>query len=227
MPFSLSTARTSGALYLGLGVLGGFSIAYLPGFIHVPGDAVATYQNAADSEFLFRVSIASGLLHKVLLLGLAFLFSDLFGRHHKLAASSMIALVTISVAIYFVVMLDLYASLPLLDQNVESAASNASIFAENIRTYLAGMELVSIFWGLWLLPLGYLIIQTARVPRFIGIVLIAGGAGYLLNFFGPVLAPMIYTGPLLSIFMGSISAVGELGLALWLLTMGTRSNIAE
>ncbi|MEO1552461.1 MAG: DUF4386 domain-containing protein [Pseudomonadota bacterium] len=227
MAFSISTARASGALYLGLGVLGGFSIAYLPVFIQVPGDTIATYQNAVDSEVLFRVSIASGLLHKVLLLGLAFLFSHLFGRHSKTLASSMIALVSVSVSIYFVVMLDLYASLPLLNQSVDRAASNASIFAQHISAYLTGLELVSIFWGLWLLPLGYLIIQTALVPRYIGVVLIAGGAGYLLNFFGPLLAPTVYVGGPLSIFIASISAAGELGLALWLLIMGTRSNITE
>lgn len=221
--FSLSTARSAGILYLVLGVLGGFSIAFLPATIHVPGDASATFENASGSLSLFRVSIAAGLLHKIILLILAFLFVHLFGRQNPIVAAAMAALVCISVAIYVIVVSDLYLSLAYLPTEADAA----SMFLETVESYLGGLELVSIFWGLWLLPLGGLIIKTRRVPRWIGYVLILGGLGYLLNFFGPLLAPGVYAGSVLSIAMASVSAVGELSLALWLVVRGVSERLEE
>jgi hypothetical protein len=40
-----------------------------------------------------------------------------------------------------------------------------------------------LFFGLWLLPMGYVVITSKRMPVWLGRILIMGGAGYLLSTF--------------------------------------------
>jgi len=211
------TAKFAGLLYLLLGLLGAFSIAYVPTFIYVPGNASNTLANILEAPFLFRASIASGLLHKIVFVCLIFVLFDLFERYGKIAAGLMVTFAVTSVPIYFIVMLNLYDVVSLL-----SVVEIKQIVISNIKAYLTGLKFVSVFWGLWLIPFGYLILKSNAVPRIIGLMLIVGGIGYLLNFFGPLLMPNIYKGEILSMLMASISAIGELTVALWLLIKGVR-----
>ncbi len=49
--------------------------------------------------------------------------------------------------------------------------------------------MVSIFWGLWLIPLGLLVYKSGFIPRILGILLIINGAGYVTNSFTFLLFP--------------------------------------
>jgi hypothetical protein len=39
----------------------------------------------------------------------------------------------------------------------------------------------NVFFGLWLIPMGWVVITSGRMPKPLGWILIAGGAGYLLS----------------------------------------------
>jgi len=41
----------------------------------------------------------------------------------------------------------------------------------------------SLFFGLWLIPMGYMVVSSQRMPLWLGRVLILGGAGYILSTF--------------------------------------------
>lgn len=41
----------------------------------------------------------------------------------------------------------------------------------------------SLFFGLWLIPMGYIVLSSQRMPLWLGRVLILGGAGYILSTF--------------------------------------------
>ena len=45
------------------------------------------------------------------------------------------------------------------------------------------------FFGLWLLPLGYLVIKSGYVPKPLGVLLIIGCIAYIASLFIRVLAP--------------------------------------
>lgn len=44
-----------------------------------------------------------------------------------------------------------------------------------------GYYFAQIFFGLWLVPLGYLVYKSRMFPQALGVVLIAGGASYLVD----------------------------------------------
>lgn len=51
----------------------------------------------------------------------------------------------------------------------------------NIITHAWGVG--SLFFGLWLIPMGYVVISSGRMPVWLGRTLIIGGIGYILSTF--------------------------------------------
>jgi hypothetical protein len=84
-----------------------------------------------------------------------------------------------------------------------------------------------IFWGLWLLPFGWLVLRSGVAPTVLGILMLVGVAWYLLTFVGTVLDAS-YQDTLLArvagIVLGIPGTIGELGTALWLLIKGVPSR---
>jgi Domain of unknown function (DUF4386) len=50
-------------------------------------------------------------------------------------------------------------------------------------------EVGALFFGLWLIPMGWCVLRSRWMPRLLGWVLIVGGAGYVLSAFVAYLAP--------------------------------------
>jgi hypothetical protein len=86
--------------------------------------------------------------------------------------------------------------------------------------HAAGYLIAQIFFGLWLLPLGYLVYRSGFVPRAIGVLLAVGCFGYLADTFVQFLAPGIAES--VEPFVLAPAAVGELSLVVFLLVRGVR-----
>jgi hypothetical protein len=81
--------------------------------------------------------------------------------------------------------------------------------------------LVSIFWGLWLFPFGYLVYKSGFLPKVLGLFLMAGCFGYLIKFIGGFL---LHAHQLTFLKYVTLPAtIGEIGICLWLLIIGIRS----
>jgi hypothetical protein len=78
-----------------------------------------------------------------------------------------------------------------------------------------------VFFGLWLIPMGWLVLQARFGPRFLGWLLVAGGAGYLLNIFLAVLAPK--AGAWVGLFP-VVATIGEFWMIVLLLWTGLRRS---
>ena len=46
-----------------------------------------------------------------------------------------------------------------------------------------------LFFGLWLVPMGVLVLRSAGMPRLLGWLLVGGGVGYVLSAFVAALSP--------------------------------------
>ena len=89
-----------------------------------------------------------------------------------------------------------------------------------IDSYNNGLEISQIFWGLWLFPFGYLVYKSGFLPKFLGIFLMTGCVGYLITFFGGFLYSD-FNNTIISEIVGFPAPLGEFGICLWLLIMGT------
>jgi hypothetical protein len=77
-----------------------------------------------------------------------------------------------------------------------------------------GLLIAGIFWGLWLFPLGYLVFKSGILPRILGVLLIIGCFGYLIDSFGSFLLPGYNLG------IGLFTGLAEILFVLWLLIKG-------
>jgi hypothetical protein len=77
-----------------------------------------------------------------------------------------------------------------------------------------GIDIAGIFWGLWLFPMGYLVFKSGFLPRILGILLMIGCAGYLVQSFAAFLFPGFAVNIALFTFWG------EVLFPLWLVIKG-------
>jgi hypothetical protein len=83
-----------------------------------------------------------------------------------------------------------------------------------LRLHSYGINLAFIFSGLWLFPLGYLVFKSNFLPKILGILLVIGGFGYLIDVFAVFLFPNS------NISIGMLTGLSEIFFLLWLLIKG-------
>jgi hypothetical protein len=93
-----------------------------------------------------------------------------------------------------------------------------------LHSYSNGNQIASIFWGLWLFPFGYLVFKSGFLPKVLGILLMFGCFGYLIDFIGDFLF-LNYHKTIISAFITRPGSIGEIGICLWLLIAGTKERI--
>lgn len=219
------TARIAGFLYLIVAITGGFSMMYVPGLI-VSGDAAATVKNILANESLFRLGLVSALVCQVTFVFLVLeLFALLKGVNRKLALM-MTALVIASVPIACLNVLNQFAVLLLLSgadylsRFTADQVNSAVMFFLDLNVH--GIFIAEIFWGLWLLPFGWLVIRSGFIPRILGVLLLLGGCGYVINFHVHALFPAFQQ--TVSAITALPLAISELSIVFWLLIKGVKES---
>lgn len=219
-------ARTAGVLYLALAVFGMFGhFAAREGLV-VSGDATATVRNITENEFLFRLGFVSDLLAQTAFLLLALALYRLFKEVSRAQASLLVAFVVAAVPIAFLNMLNQFAALILAKGaeflNVFEPAQQHALALLFMELQYEGVAILSLFWGLWLLPFGMLVIRSGFIPKVLGYFLVAGFVGYEVDFLLHFLFP---EAPEIATDIALVPAtVGEIGTLLWLLSVGARQR---
>jgi len=216
-------ARIAGAVYLSLVVTAPFSLIYVPRKLIVPGNAAATANSILAHETLFRLGIVAELLSGVIFIFVVMALYRLLSGVNKTHASLMVTLVLVSVPISFLSVLNEVAALTLL-----RGAEFLAVFDKPQRDALAmlflrlhgqGNIINEIFWGLWLLPFGVLVIKSGFLPRILGAWLIINGFAYVAISFTVLLLPQ-YKNMVSNIAFPAL--FGEMAIVLWLLIKGAK-----
>jgi hypothetical protein len=220
------TARHAGLLYLVIVLASVYGHMYVPSQIFVMGDAAATAGNILANEFLFRSCIVAGLIETTAFLLLALtlycLLKDVNGQQAKLMA----ALIGVQVPVALVFAVVKFMALMTLKPDAQGmipaggVPGVAMIFLNIIRN---GSAVLGIFSGLWLFPLGMLIIRARFIPRALGILLVVSGAGNLVYGLLSVLFPNFVQTPVPAFVF---FVLGEIPVMLWLLTRGVKDHIS-
>ena len=217
-------ARIAGALYLLMGVTAPIGLIYVPSRLIVSGDATATADRIRASEWLLRIGIASELFHQALAIFLVLALYRLFKAvNTTLAALVVILGALVSVPIMFVNVLNELAALTLVSGTAFLSAFDtrqldalAYLF---LRLHGQGIDVASIFWGLWLFPFGLLVIRSGFIPRVLGLLLIVAGVAYVVSAFTSLVLPRYAS------LVGQVAMVpefGEIPIIFWLAIWGAR-----
>jgi Domain of unknown function (DUF4386) len=222
------TARLAGVLYLLMSLPGAFTLIYIPSVFLKPGDAAATADRIAASPMLYRLGVLSELLCGMFAVWLVVVLYDLFKNVDRRQARLLVGLVLAWVPMSFVVTLMLAAPLVLTNGSpylsaFETPQLNAlTLLFLNLRG--RGLHALTMYWGLWLLPLGILTYRCGFLPRLLGVLVIVAGCSYVVDSLAYYFLPD-YARLIANISMVP-QAVGEAGFAGWLLIKGARSEPA-
>ena len=225
MDSNKKTARIAGLLYLTVVLTGIFHLMYVPSRLIVWDNASVTFNNILESETLFRLGIVAGIVCYTAFLILPFVLYKLLHQVHKTYAVGMVILAVISVPVSLINLLNKVNVLTLIGKAQYLQAIGTDELQAQVLLYLDfynnGMKIASLFWGLWLLPFGYLVFKSGFLPKLLGIFLMAGCFGYLTNFIGGFLIPN-YGDLGISRMISLPASIGEIGICLWLLIIGVR-----
>lgn len=217
-------ARTAGLLYLALVILGVLNLIVIPGQYSVPGDPAATVANIRTGDAAFRLGIVVGVLSNITYAVLGLALYRLLAPVGRASATLIVVFAAAGAGVGLVSagakldVLTLLGTAPYLEPfTAEQIQAQAAL---SLRSYSNLTRLAELFWGLWLIPLGHLVYRSGFLPRVLGALLVAGGAGYALNFFGKVMIPGYATSSLPAI-LPIPAHFGEIGLMLWLVFVGT------
>ena len=223
-------ARISGVLYLLVGIFGGFAEGFVDPRMYVAGNAAATAANVVANAGLVRMSVVSHLLDGTCFVFLAMTLYTLLHHLHKGVARAMLVLVALATGIICLNAVFQFEALRVASDNAFSAAlgaagSNALVLLL-LDTQHYGTLIAQVFFGLWLVPIGYLAYKSAGwFPKWLGVVLVVGGVCYLVDLLAAFLVPDVD----LKIhgYILIPSAIAEILMVLYLLVFGVRVKPGE
>jgi len=218
------TARMAGLFYL-IFTLTTALAAVVRSRIIVSGDAAATANNIVSSQGLFRVGFVTELVSAVFFLLAAWALYVLLKPVNKNLALLFLLLNLSGVAIECINALNLFAALQFFSSanylNVFQTGQLQAMAMSFLNSYTNGFMIAQIFFGTWLLPLGYLVYKSRFLPKFLGILLILDFFCWTSYFFQFFLFPdygiLIYPG-------SAVGFIAEISISLWLLIMGVKDQ---
>jgi hypothetical protein len=215
-------ARVAGFLLLFVAIIAPFSQLYVPSTLIVPGDATATANNIAASGWLFHLGIVSDslvFLIEIVLCVLLYVLLRPVSRTLSLVVAfarlAMTVVMGINLLPYFIALLLLSGAGYLTAFEPDQLDALVLLFL-NAREY--GVYIWQSVFVLHLVVLGYLVFKSGYFPRILGVLLILGALGYLIDSFGNILFPN-YEG-IFGLVVAVTSIIGELPFFLWLLIKG-------
>jgi hypothetical protein len=188
----------------------------------VRGDAAATADNISASATLFRIGALTDLVSVACFLVLALVLYGLLKLVSAKAALAMLVFNAVSVAIMTANLLNhLGALLAATSEDYAGAfgAESSDVLAMLfLDMHSQGYRVAGIFFGLWLLPLGYMVFRSRSAPRALGALVMVGSFGYVADVVANVLFPTL--GQTLTPVLVLPSVLAEVSLILWLLVKG-------
>lgn len=210
-------ARTGGIWYLLLAVSGVLGFLVYHQQIFVSGEPETTLSNLVEMESKARIRL---LLEFIIILSQALTaiwFYRLFKNIKEWAALSIAIWGSVNAVIIMLSAISMAAAINIAasEQVLESKIAMIDLLSRLIsNSWNAG----GLFFGLWLLPIGYLITSSKRMPVWLGRTLLLGGIGYILS-------SLLYYGGVKGSWVGMLSipaTVGEFWLIGYLLIFGIR-----
>ncbi|MGZ3486915.1 MAG: DUF4386 domain-containing protein [Isosphaeraceae bacterium] len=144
---------------------------------------------------------------------------------HQSAARTMVVLVAVGAAIVCLNDVFQLESVRVATERSYAtalgAAGSSALVLLLLEIHHYGFLAAQIFFGLWLVPFGYLAYKSAMFPKALGMALIVGGACYLVGMLAVFLVPD--SGEKINTFVTIPSAIAELSMVVYLLVIGVKT----
>lgn len=219
-------ARTAGVLYLIVAIFGGFAEGFIQPKVYVAGDAARTAGNVMANAGLVRAGVVADLFQATVFVFLAMTLYLLLRHVNGSVAAAMVVLVAIATGIMCLNNVFEFEALRVAT-GAASVGTVAGLASSGVVLLLLdlqhyGLLIAQIFFGLWLIPLGFLAYKSEGMfPKWLGVLLMVGGVCYLLGVLASfLLVPAL--GRQVNTLVTIPSAIAELAMVAYLLVIGVR-----
>jgi hypothetical protein len=178
----VSTARITGVWYLALALTGMVGFLLLHPRIYGGDDPAKTLSNLTEFETLARLRLLFELLIVASQALAAVWFYKLFSNIRNEAAWALAAWGMANAVAIMISAMAMGGALEVANgtQSLDEKVIMTQLFHQLMK-HAWGVG--SLFFGLWLIPMGYIVVSSQRMPLWLGRVLILGGVGYILSTF--------------------------------------------
>ena len=194
--------------------------------MYAAGDAATTAGNVLANPGLVRLGVVADLFQATEWIFLAMALYLLLQHVNGNAARAMVVLVAIGAAIVCLNDVFEFVAVRVATDGSYAAALGAAgsnalvLLLLDIQHY--GFLIAQIFFGLWLMPLGYLAYRSGMFPKALGVMLNVAGVCYLVDMLVLFLVPDF--GKQVNAFLVIPPTIGEMWMALYLLVKGVRPS---
>lgn len=178
--------------------------------LFIPNDPVATGNNIAANISILRLSILGDIVTEISFLFLALCLYSLLKDSGRSASRAMLSMVVIAV------------TMTIFNTGVEIAAINLFQINDQVHGFLLlgvfqALKIpATVFYGLWMLPFGYVCIKSDFMPKPLGFILAIGSSGYVIHAIFNIASPGVTEHFLF------LSIIAEVAAIIWLLTFGVK-----
>lgn len=218
------TARLAGLFYL-LGAGGAFNIFYVGRRLAASTDAATTANAILSSEPIYRLAVAGGFIGGATYIVVALLLYELFKPVNR--SLSLLAMLFALMGVAVSVIGGLFQLAPLIVLggapylNVLGPDQLQALALLFLKFYAHGFTISMMFFGVYMILIGGLVIGSTFMPRIIGLLTVAAGLSYLSHSVAFVLSPPLAARLASYVFL---FGVGEGALVLWLLLVGVNAK---
>ena len=210
--------RFAGALYLLYVIAGVFAQAFVSDRLVVFSDAARTASNILANQSLYRLGLTVYLVEMAGQIATAVLFYQLLKPVSRTGAMLAAAFELTGCGIkifsrlfYFAPLLVLGGAVSYLSAFNKEQLDSISLLLLRINDNGAAIALA--FFGFATVVQGWLVYRSGFLPRWLGVIEIIGGFGWL-TFLSPPLGMRVFT------YVAVYALVGLLAMIIWLLTVG-------
>lgn len=217
---SINAARITGLWYLMMAISGIMGFMVFHSQLFVSGNPEQTLTNLVALESTARIRL---LLEFAIVISQALTavwFFKLFKDNYVWEAWTLGIWGMVNALAIMISAISMASAISIANSDI-SATEDKVLLIQVLQNVISNAwGIGALFFGLWLFPMGYIVIKSKRMPVWLGRVIILGGIGYLISTF------IRYAGIDFSFnkYLMLPATIGEFWMIGYLLIFGIRSN---
>ena len=178
---SIKTARIAGVWYLILAISGVLGFMVFHSQIFVSGNPEQTLTNLVELESTARIRLLFEFAIVISQALTAVWFFKLFKDNYEWEAWTLGIWGIVNALVIMISAISIASAIGVANSNISITEDKVLLIQvfQNIISNAWGIG--GLFFGLWLLPMGYIVIKSKRMPVWLGRVIVLGGIGYLIS----------------------------------------------